>query len=444
MADEPIPIQQNVNHYHIENFHTNETHIEHSYVRKVVQSNRAGNDQGAGVPGPHVEVDACTAVESDSSLQPSDSRPQQYIPASGATLSKQSVGPTQAKSSGEPEGEGWVRLSEKIFMNNRQPIRRGSSVYRGKQKHAGGWRDVAIKLVRYDQKNFNEVKLLLKLENHPNVIRFYESDETSNGITPQIYIVMELCPQNLKDYVEENKTKPFDFDIAFSYARQIIAGVAFIHGNSVLHRDLKLENILLAPGKELIRVTDFGLSKQIDEGLSIDPVSTPGLGTDGYRAPEMHSDSPEASFYSDTFSLGIMLFALFSNGEHPFGRDKYKWRTNIIDNKKRDFSSILRFDHPNGHKREQLIDLLKSALKHKPRDRPKPQELLTHAFFTAENKEDGGGLISKLTSFFTSTTNTEGETQTSFPKDDDAQETSLTVGHGLTEIERIKKLEGSS
>lgn len=277
---------------------------------------------------------------------------------------------------------GCVSLSEKIVMYNEAPIRKGCSVYKGKQKHAGGCRDVAIKLLPYDDKTFNEVKILLKLDNHPNVIRLYDSDETRNGLIPQIYIVMELCPQNLKDYVEKNKSKPFDFDTSLSFAQQIVTGVAFIHSKNVLHRDLKLENILIAPGEEQIRVTDFGLSKQIDEGLSIDPVSSPGLGTYGYHAPELLSDSPEASVYSDTFSLGIILFSLFSNGSHPFGKDKYKWRSNIIDNRKRDYSSILRFGKPYDHKREQLVDLLKSALKHTPRDRPKPRSLLQHAFFT--------------------------------------------------------------
>jgi serine/threonine protein kinase len=77
-----------------------------------------------------------------------------------------------------------------------------------------------------------------------------------------------------------------------------------------VHRDLKLENVLITPGNE-VRVIDFGLSCNLSESRSLEICGSPG-----YLAPEML-----AGYSYDTkvdyFSLGVILFMLLS-GRQPF------------------------------------------------------------------------------------------------------------------------------
>lgn len=285
------------------------------------------------------------------------------------------------QSSQAPTGPGWFKLTEKIYMYNKQPLKINTRVYRGKLSLAREWHDVAIKIIPHNDKNFNEVKLHLKLEDHPNIVRMLDADENQSGFTPFIYIVMEFCPNTLQDFIEGNKQKPFDFKQCFSYAKQIVSGVAYIHTYNILHRDIKLVNILISSSKDYIRVADFGLSKQLAEGHFVDTISHRGLGSDGYRAPEMHHEKPKASFHSDSFAIGVVLAMLFSNGQHPFGTDPFRWRTNIIDHKGLDLSTIIQFQKPYSQMRDQLLDLIHLALSLNPRDRPTPKEMLQHPFF---------------------------------------------------------------
>lgn len=273
-------------------------------------------------------------------------------------------------------------------MNNLEPLKKGTTVYKGKQQFAGGWRDVVIKLIPYGEKDFREVNLHLKLEDHPNILRMFDAGEIQR-VERRIYIVMELCPQTLKEFIDDNKQDLFNFTQRYCFARQIVAGVAFIHKNRILHRDIKLENLFLSPSKENIRIADFGLSKQLQQGHSVTSVTTRGLGSDGYRAPEILSGNPTASFRSDSFSIGIVLAMLFSNGRHPFGCDPLRWRTNILDNKSPNLSNIIKFTEPYSSKRIQLIDLIKRCLKWNPRDRPTPTEMQLHPFFSVNTSKYG-------------------------------------------------------
>ena len=92
-----------------------------------------------------------------------------------------------------------------------------------------------------------------------------------------------------------------------------------LHSLSICHRDLKLENLLLAePGSHsLIKVTDFGLAKIWGSGEVLETY----VGTPVYMAPEVVACAgQEASSYSaksDCWSLGVILFLLLS-GRHPF------------------------------------------------------------------------------------------------------------------------------
>ncbi len=89
-------------------------------------------------------------------------------------------------------------------------------------------------------------------------------------------------------------------------------GLAHCHCRSVLHRDIKLDNILLDNEGE-IKICDFGVSRIIKKGQRI----TEQCGTPAYIAPEIISDSGYEGFSADVWSLGVLLYAMVC-GTVPF------------------------------------------------------------------------------------------------------------------------------
>jgi len=101
-------------------------------------------------------------------------------------------------------------------------------------------------------------------------------------------------------------------------AHKLLISVAFLHENSVIHRDIKTDNILLDDNFNPV-LADFSLSKLFDRSLK-GSTHTPGLGTATYKAPEVYRED-DYDLSSDVFSLGIVFFELF-NGIIKLERDK--------------------------------------------------------------------------------------------------------------------------
>lgn len=95
-------------------------------------------------------------------------------------------------------------------------------------------------------------------------------------------------------------------------AGQIFAAVEWLHQLGVAHRDLSLENILVADG-ETIKIIDFGMATVTREC----PCTTQSPGKQSYQAPELFSSRSYDPFLSDAFSLGVVLFTL-AVGNYPW------------------------------------------------------------------------------------------------------------------------------
>jgi len=91
-----------------------------------------------------------------------------------------------------------------------------------------------------------------------------------------------------------------------------VYGLAHCHCRSVLHRDIKLDNILLDADGE-IKICDFGVSRVIQKDQNI----TEQCGTPAYIAPEIISDGGYSGFSADIWSLGVLLYAMLC-GTVPF------------------------------------------------------------------------------------------------------------------------------
>jgi len=154
-----------------------------------------------------------------------------------------------------------------------------------------------------------EIKLL-RYFNHPNIIRLYEVLETQTDV----FLVMEHAPRGELFELIAKKGKLTEQEAKF-YFRQIIAGVEYCHSNLVAHRDLKPENILI-DNYNVVKIADFGLSNLMKDGKFMKT----DCGSPNYAAPEVIAKKKYCGTEADTWSCGVILFALLA-GFLPFDEE---------------------------------------------------------------------------------------------------------------------------
>lgn len=150
---------------------------------------------------------------------------------------------------------------------------------------------------------------ILKQCNHPNVARLFDTFETNKHIC----FVIELCSGgDLFSYIK--KRRRLKEDIARFFFKQLIEGLAYIHNaKKVVHRDIKLENILLdATGN--VKICDFGVSRQLRYDHT---VMKEQCGTPAYIAPEILLDKGYTGYKVDMWCAGVCLYAMLI-GSVPF------------------------------------------------------------------------------------------------------------------------------
>lgn len=130
-----------------------------------------------------------------------------------------------------------------------------------------------------------------------------------------VWLVLEYCPgDELYNYLLKNgRMEPAMVQKIFT---QLVGAVSYVHGKSCVHRDLKLENILLDKHKN-VKLVDFGFTREYQGSTSY--LQT-WCGTVCYSAPEMLKGEKYAGEKVDVWSLGIILYALLC-GELPFDED---------------------------------------------------------------------------------------------------------------------------
>ncbi|SMD18448.1 serine/threonine-protein kinase [Kibdelosporangium aridum] len=184
-------------------------------------------------------------------------------------------------------------------------------------------RTVAVKLLSFDAalggtegeqadaRVMREARLAARIQ-HPNAIQVHDVVEHDG----RPCLVMEYLPsESLSAVLNDRGALPAD-EVA-RIGAQIAGALAAAHDVGIVHRDVKPDNVLIAPDGT-VKITDFGISRAVGDAT----MTSNGIiaGTPAFLAPEV-ADGGKAGFPSDVYSLGSTLYAA-TEGTPPFGVDE--------------------------------------------------------------------------------------------------------------------------
>ncbi|CAB5382116.1 unnamed protein product [Rhizophagus irregularis] len=216
---------------------------------------------------------------------------------------------------------------------------------------------------------FNEIYVLKNLK-HKNIVDFKESFLRWDGKTREVWIAMEKCARG--DVT--SRAGKVNQREAGRIARDLLGALKHLHSNGVIHRDIKLSNILSTANNE-IKLADFGIS-------SLTPTSTTAMvGTIPYMAPDVVLVGPDRPYDTkvDIWSVGVCILELLT-GKAAWGR----FRDDEIMDKLR------RGEMPYGFQRLrkkadigwEAVDFLEKCFIKTPENRWDAEKLLEHPFIT--------------------------------------------------------------
>jgi len=182
-------------------------------------------------------------------------------------------------------------------------------------------REVALKVFRpgvgasFGAERFTrEIKLLARLR-HPFILPLLDSGETAGGL----YFVMPYIDgESLRARLAREGRLPIEE--AVELARSVADALSYAHGEGVVHRDVKPENVLLSRQGHAV-LADFGIARgrprSHDSAGQLTEVGL-ALGTTVYMSPEQALGEPDIDGRSDIYSLGVTLYEMLA-GQPPFG-----------------------------------------------------------------------------------------------------------------------------
>ena len=239
-------------------------------------------------------------------------------------------------------------------------------VFKVKNKKTNEYR--AIKIIKRELKEsfINEVNIMEKCcKNNQNSIKIYEKFNSDS----EFAIVMELCDCNLKQELEQNPSgfKPNEIKKILT---QLNNTFKIMVDNKIIHRDIKLENILVKKENSdiIVKLTDYGISKQL---ITISQKCQTNAGTTLTMAPEIINEKKYDN-KCDLWSIGVIIYQL-SFKEFPFNGNTGIALLNRIKTMKQ--------KHFKKTKDSKLDDLIGKLLIADPSKRLSWKEYFKHPFF---------------------------------------------------------------
>ncbi|XP_064417992.1 serine/threonine-protein kinase 33-like [Latimeria chalumnae] len=269
-----------------------------------------------------------------------------------------------------------------------QQLGKGSFGVVNEATHIQTNKKCAIKKVNKEKAGSSHVRMLerevaiLKMVNHEHIIQLQEVYETPK----KMYLVTEFCELGelkgifaKRKCLSESETKHIILSLA--------GAVAYLHKNGIVHRDLKLENILVKSNdsnddtelKLNIKVTDFGLSV-VKGGFGSESWLQDPCGTPLYMAPEIVNNY-DYSQQCDIWSTGVIMYTLLC-GHSPFSATTEQLLYEEIKKGELDFShSCLQSVSQSAR------DVLEGLLAVDPAHRLTASELLDHHWITGDDSK---------------------------------------------------------
>ena len=213
-----------------------------------------------------------------------------------------------------------------------------------------------LKSKHANTKIYHEIEILKKLR-HPFISQIYDTFETDT----HILIVMEYICGDLLSFIRKRaKLNESSAKIIF---KQVIEGLKYIHSNKIVHRDIKLDNILIDLNNT-VKICDFGVSRKLSHG----DIMHENCGTPAYIAPEIFQNKGYEGYACDIWSAGVTLYYMLG-GVQPFKAKNFTELKKIIKigkYKKIDSLSL------------EAQDLIDGMLQTDPRKRLTLNQILNH------------------------------------------------------------------
>ena len=223
--------------------------------------------------------------------------------------------------------------------------------------------------------------------NNENSVKCYEYFNNEDYFT----IIMELCDTNLSQVLTDRilkYKKGFNSEEILEILKQLNNTFKLMKENKIIHRDLKLENILIKykdkeHKKYTIKLSDYGSSKRLSSLTKNYLISVNG--TLSYMAPEILKRE-EYNYKCDLWSIGIIIYKLYF-GNSPFpGLTEKDLIKNINE-----YDKGIKTINKTGNK--ELDDLIKNLLQKEPSKRLNWDQYFNHPFFKKNNNTNNIDLI---------------------------------------------------
>ena len=243
-------------------------------------------------------------------------------------------------------------------------------VFLGKDKKSGVRRavkllDAEVAIPQAVERFLAEARVLESID-HPHVVRGWDHGREKGFC----WYAMELLPGgSLQEHLAKKGAMPLEYALPLIF--QVLMGVDALHQAGLVHRDIKLTNVLV-DGEGNARLTDLGVAHHPDSTVEFHTIPGQAMGTPGYGSPEQWTNAGSAGTPADLFATGVLLYRLLTRRKADRLHLAHL-RPNLLSNLER-----------------PIAELLLHATQHQPRNRF--QDAPTMAMAIAEARDVVYGL----------------------------------------------------